>query len=90
MDFFEKQFYNNTVGDWAISLLIIIGAVVVTKLLVWFIKNIVKKLSAKSKTRIDDLIVDMLEEPLIYIVALGGIWFAIKRLTFSEQVTVIS
>jgi MscS family membrane protein len=88
MDFFEKQFYNNTVGDWAISLLIIIGAVVVTKLLVWFIKNIVKKLSAKSKTRIDDLIVDMLEEPLIYIFALGGIWFAIKRLTFPEQITV--
>lgn len=53
----------------------------------WFIKNIVKKLSAKSKTRIDDLIVDMLEEPLIYVFALGGIWFAIKRLTFTDQVS---
>ena len=87
MEFFERQFYHNTVADWAISLLIIIGAVVVTKLLVWFIKNIVKKLSAKSKTKIDDLIVDMLEEPLIYIIALGGVWFAVQRLTFTDQVS---
>jgi len=87
MEFFERQFYNNTISDWAISLLIIIGAVVVTKLLIWFIKNIVKKLSAKSKTKIDDLIVDMLEEPLIYIIALGGVWFAVNRLTFTDQVS---
>ncbi|MEE4260663.1 MAG: mechanosensitive ion channel family protein [Bacteroidales bacterium] len=87
MEFFERQFYHNTVTDWAISLLIIIGAVIVTKLLVWFIKNIVKKLSAKSKTKIDDLIVDMLEEPLIYIIALGGVWFAVNRLTFTDQVS---
>ncbi|MCB2207603.1 MAG: mechanosensitive ion channel family protein [Bacteroidetes bacterium] len=87
MEFFERQFYHNTVADWAISLLIIIGAVVVTKLLVWFLKNIVKKLSAKSKTKIDDLIVDMLEEPLIYIIALGGVWFAVQRLTFTDQVS---
>ena len=87
MDFFEKQFYNNTIADWAISFLIIIGVVVVTKLLVWFIKNILKKLSAKSKTKLDDLLVDMLEEPLIYVFALGGIWFALRRLTFTEQVT---
>lgn len=87
MEFFERQFYHNTVTDWSISLLIIIGAVIVTKLLVWFIKNIVKKLSAKSKTKIDDLIVDMLEEPLIYIIALGGVWFAVNRLTFTDQVS---
>jgi len=87
MDFFEKHFYNNTIADWAISFLIIIGVVVVTKLLVWFIKNILKKLSAKSKTKLDDLLVDMLEEPLIYVLALGGIWFALRRLTFSEQIT---
>ncbi len=87
MDFFEKQFYNNTIADWAISFLIIIGVVVVTKLLLWFIKNILKKLSAKSKTKLDDLLVDMLEEPLIYVFALGGIWFALRRLTFTEQVT---
>ncbi len=87
MDFFEKQFYNNTIADWAISFLIIIGVVVVTKLLVWFIKNILKKLSAKTETKLDDLLVDMLEEPLIYVFALGGIWFALRRLTFTEQVT---
>ena len=29
----------------------------------------------------------MLEEPLIYVLALGGIWFALRRLTFSEQIT---
>lgn len=88
MDFFKKQFYGNSIEDWAISLLIIIGVVVVTKLLVWFIKNVAKRFSAKSKTKIDDLIIDMLEEPLLYMMALVGIWYALKRLTFPDQISI--
>ncbi len=87
MDFFEKQFYHNSLGDWGIALLIIIGVVIATKLVIWFIKNVLKKLSAKTETRLDDLLVEMLEEPIIYIFALGGIWFALKRLVFPPDIT---
>ncbi len=87
MEFFEKQFYHNSLGDWGIALLIIIGVIIATKLVIWFIKNVLKKLSAKTKTRLDDLLVEMLEEPIIYIFALGGIWLALKRLVFPPDIT---
>ncbi len=86
MEFFEKQWYHNSLGDWGIALLIIIGVVIATKLIIWFIKNVLKKLSAKTETRLDDLLVEMLEEPIIYIFALGGIWFALKRLVFPPEI----
>ena len=87
MDFLEKQYYHNTLSDWGIALLIIIGVVVATKLIIWFIKNVLKKLSAKTKTRLDDLLVEMLEEPIVYIFAMVGIWFALKRLVFPPDIT---
>ena len=87
MDFLEKQLYHNTIGDWGIALLIIIGVVIATKLVIWFIKNVLKKLSAKTETRLDDLLVEMLEEPVIYIFAMAGIWFALKKLVFPPDIT---
>ncbi len=83
-EFFAKEFYHNTVGDWALSLAIIIGTLVFTKILYWVFGKIVKGLTAKTKTKLDDLMVDMLEEPIVLIVTIIGVWFAIGRLSFPE------
>jgi MscS family membrane protein len=85
-EFFAKEFYYNTVGDWAISLAIIVGILVVAKILYWIFGRIVKTLTAKSKTKLDDIIVDMIEEPIVLIVTIIGVWFAIARLNFPEEI----
>jgi len=84
--FFDQIFYNNPVSDWLISLSIIIGALVIGKLLYWIIRKYVKKITANTSTRLDDIIIDMVEEPLIFAIVLAGIWFGLKRLDFSEIV----
>lgn len=83
-EFFAKEFYHNTVGDWAISFAIIVGILVVAKVLYWLFGRIVKTLTKKSKTKLDDIIVDMIEEPIVLIVTIIGVWFAIDRLSFPE------
>lgn len=83
-EFFEKTFYYNTVGEWAISLAIIIGAVVAGKILYWIFGNIFKKVTAKTKTKIDDIIVDMVEEPVVLALTIAGLWYGLHRLTFPE------
>jgi MscS family membrane protein len=87
-DFFSQEFYGNTLAEWAISLAIILGTLVVAKVLYWVFSRIVKSIVKRTKTRLDDIIVDMLEEPVVLIITIIGVWFAVGRLTFSDQANV--
>jgi len=83
-DFLEKTFYGNTVAEWLVSLLIIVGSFILAKALYWVSSNIIKKLTKKTKTQLDDIIVDKVEEPVIMAVMLGGFWLGMNYLNLSE------
>ena len=51
----DTLYYGNSLRDWGISLLIIVGAVVVNKLISLINRRVVRRLTARSSTRIDDL-----------------------------------
>jgi len=85
-ELFEQEFYSNTIANWAISLAIMIGVLVATKALYWVFGRIIKKITKRTKTKLDDIIVDMLEEPIVLGVTIVGVWFALNRLTFSEEI----
>jgi MscS family membrane protein len=80
----EQTYYGNTVKDMAISAVIAIGAVIAGRVLYWLFNKIAKAISAKSKTKLDDIFIDMVEEPLSFIVVLAGLWYALNRLNFTE------
>lgn len=84
MDFLQKEFYWNTVGQWLLALGIIVLSVMLGKAIFWFISNIVKKLTAKTKTNIDDIIIDMVEEPLSFAIAILGIWYGLDSLNLPD------
>ena len=84
-EFFAKEFYHNTVLDWGISLLIILGAVIIGKILYWFFSKVVKKLTEKTKTKIDDIIIDMIEEPIVLALTIFGLWYGLHRLNFTPE-----
>ncbi|PCI96542.1 MAG: transporter [Flavobacteriales bacterium] len=84
-EFLARELYHNSIGDWGISLLIILGAIVAGKILYWFFGNIIKKITDKTKTKIDDIIVDMIEEPIVLALAIIGMWYGLHRLEFSEE-----
>jgi MscS family membrane protein len=79
-EFFDQVFYNNTVENWIISLCYILGSVLIAKLLYSFSGKIIKRITAKTNYRLDDIIVDMLEEPLVAAVILGGFWAGLQHL----------
>ncbi len=84
--FFSKTFYGNTVGDWALSLAIILGAIVVGKLLYWIFSGVLRKATQKTKTKFDDIILDMIEEPIVFAITVAGIWYGLKKLSLAEDV----
>jgi MscS family membrane protein len=83
--FFSKTFYGNTITDWAVALLIIIGAVIIGKFVYWLFSTSLRKLTSKTKTKFDDIILDMIEEPIVFAITVAGIWFGLKKLVLPDQ-----
>ena len=84
MEFLQKDFYWNTVGEWLIALGIILASILLGRVLFWLMSNVVKKLAAKTKTNLDDIIIDMIEEPVAFAVAILGIWYGLDSLNLPD------
>lgn len=82
----NHTYYGNTAIEWLIALAIMLGSVVAGKLLYWVFGNVFKKLTSKSETKLDDIIVDMVEEPVALVVVLAGVWYALHGLELGEGV----
>jgi len=81
-----KLYYGNTVKQWLIAAGIIICTVLLAKLLYWVFGNVVKKITTKTKTRIDNILVDMLEEPVVFSIIIIGVWYGLATLEMSKTV----
>lgn len=79
-------FYNNTVYDWLLALLFILSSYVAAKLIYLIANRFVKRLTVKTKTKIDDLIIDMVQEPLTFGLIVLGFWLAVSNLVLPENV----
>ena len=86
--FLEATFYGNTLLEWLVAMAIVVAALLVGKTVYWVFQNVARKLTAKTKTRLDDIILDMIEEPIVVILTVLGFGVAFGTLTFeSERVT---
>jgi len=83
MKFWELEYYGNTVLDYGIIFGIILAAVIVGKLLFFLSKKVIKKITAKTKTNLDDIIVDKVEEPVVFGLVLGASWYAFTLLQYA-------
>ena len=81
----EQIYYGNTIQNWLISLLIIVGALVLNKAIVLLNKHVIRKLTAKTNNRLDDILFKMLEAPVLLGIALLAIWIAARRLHLDKE-----
>ncbi len=86
VEFFEKTFYGNTIADWLVALLIIAASIVIAKIAYWIFGNILKKIADKTKSKLDDLIIDKIEEPIVLALVLGGLWYGAKYLIITSGI----
>lgn len=83
-EFFEKEYYNNTIGEWALSFAILIAFILLSKVAYIILTKVIKQFTKKTKSKIDDLILDKLEEPAVFAIILVGIWYSLKILELPE------
>lgn len=80
----NNTYYNNTVLEWLTAMGIVLGVVLVARVIYRIFKTVFRKLTAKTNTRLDDILVDMVEEPLVAMIVIAGIWFAMQGLHLPE------
>ena len=86
MDFFNNEFYGNSIGDWLISAAIVFATIIIAKLVSWVLRNIIKKITIKTKSTLDDILLESLQQPIVFAMSVFGIWLALDYLIFSPMV----
>lgn len=80
-----QTYYGNTIGRWSLMFLLVILSFVFGRILYWISNKVFKKLALKSKTQLDDIIIDKIEEPVILVGVLLWNWYSFKILNISPN-----
>ena len=81
----ENELWGNTIENWGISILIILGAIIIVKLLSLLGKKVIKAFVTGTDNHLDDVIFYSLEAPVKFAIILLGIWIAIHRLVYPDS-----
>lgn len=64
---------------------IIIVSIIIGKIFYYISKTKLRKLAQKTETKLDDILIDILEEPLVLFIVTCGVWGGQKVLTLSPN-----
>jgi MscS family membrane protein len=84
VEILSNSYFGNSAVQWLLSLGIIVGSIILSKILYWLFANVFKDVASKTKTRLDDVLVDRIEEPVVFAVIIAGIYYALHRLHFTD------
>ena len=85
MEILQQSYYGNTLLAWSTSLAIIILSVMLGKVIYWVFSRVVRAFTSRTESQLDDIIVDMIEEPFVFAVIATGIWFGLTLLVLPEM-----
>ncbi len=83
--FLNKEMYHNTMEEWIIAFSIILFTIVIARLAYLLLSRVLKVFTGKTKTKLDDLLVQKLETPAVFLIILIGLNFALERLHFGVK-----
>lgn len=81
----EKEIWGNTIENWGISILIVLGAIVIVKLITYLSRKWLKPFVTRTPNHLDDVIYYSLESPIKFAIMLLAIWIAIHRLVYPDN-----
>ena len=84
--FVNIVFFGNAIWQYILSLLIILGSVVAAKAAYYVIKHYIKAFTAKTETKLDDILVEVMEGPLLALIIILGVSYARTPLILPEGI----
>ncbi len=86
LEFLGDIYFGNTLLSWLYFFATIVTFVVVAKILLYFAKGFGRRITSKIKGNFDDIILDLMEEPVVFTVVVLGIYIGYQFLIFDEIV----
>ncbi len=78
-------YYGNTILAWVIAGAFILLSLVLGKTLYWLFKNVVGPVIQKSGRELLGIIIDMVEEPIVFLAVILGIRLSLNSLALNEE-----
>ncbi len=78
---FPGTYFGSSIGQYALFFGILILFAVLSKIVYFVMKNQVRRLTEKTKTELDDILVDIVEEPLVLLILIVGLFIGFQFLT---------
>lgn len=87
-EFLAFELWGNPLKEWAIALAFSVGSILVAKALYLTFGKVFKSLAERTSSKLDDILIDMLEEPIVFAVVIIGMWWGYDHLHFEEGIQV--
>lgn len=84
----QYTFLGNPLSNWVYALGFTLGSIIFAKAMYWVFGRIFKNLASRTKTKLDDILVDMLEEPIVLAIVIIGMWWGYDYLTVEEDIQI--
>ncbi len=85
IEIFNLTYFGNTLLQYLIFFGITIGSIIIGKLFFFISKTIIRVKAEKTKTQLDDILVNVLEKPLVVLVFILGFSFAVNTLSLGPK-----
>lgn len=84
MAFLDTILWNNTYYQFMVLLISIVVGIAGGKVFYLISSQVIKIFTAKTKSKLDDILIDVLEKPIIFIIFLVCLHFGVSQLTLSQ------
>ena len=78
-------YYGNTVLEWISAGALILISLVIGKTVYWIFKNVAGPVIRKSGRQFIGLVIDMIEEPIVFMIVIVAIRYSLNTLTLNEE-----
>jgi len=86
MGVFDLVYFGNPLFLWGYALGIVVLFIILSRISLFVSKNFLTKLTAKTKSDFDDILIDLMEEPFAFFIVVIGFVVAFQLLTFETSI----
>jgi len=83
--FLNNILWGNTFAQYIWFLVYVTLGIILGKVVYFVSSKFVRALTKKTKSKFDDLLIELLEKPIIFIIILGGFYLGLHQLILSEK-----
>lgn len=84
MDIFGNFNIDPEIQKYLIFIIILLVSIVLGKIIYTFFKFVARKATENTKTIFDDVLIDVVEEPLVFLIFIGALWYGFGIIDIPE------